>query len=239
MTKVALILAVFFISTGSHGTCLEEVASFSEKICGELATKGTRSILNVDGGLNANAEGLLNKFLGSAGIEGNIALAKESYENVLRKDLGSELQSNRECRIKMVELGQKYCSGDLVNTRLDYLRWPEGRKRYFIEASTVRPSCPEDYKKTSHELIIVIENNVVDVKVDGIAFKSRLVDDRKTILMSGEIPSEGGTTSFKNAEVRLRNDRMIEAEMDWVWKNQHGDICTGALRIANSIEQRW
>ena len=113
MRNFGFVLFVFSFSTSAHSGCLDDMAKFAEQICGEISKNGSSSIVNASGGLNAEAEGLLKKFLGGAGVEGRFEVAKQSYENVLREDLGSELQNNRNCRIKMVDVGQKYCVGYL------------------------------------------------------------------------------------------------------------------------------
>jgi len=227
------------VTLSVNGACLDDVAKFSEQICGELSKNGSSSVVQNNGQLNAKAEGIFVKFLGSAGVEGDRKTIKESYENVLREDLGGELSSNRECRIKMVEVGRQYCTGDLNKPELIHIKWPEGKKRYYIEAANIRPSCDDDVSKSDHELKITVNKGKVSFELDKNTLKSRLIDDGTTILVTGKFEYDDGITSFSNAEVRLRNDKKIEAEMEWVWRGDDGEICTGALAVSNSIEQRW
>lgn len=238
MRRLALAFYFIAISTSAHGSCLDEMAKFAERICGEISTKGSSSVVDAGGGLNAEAKGLLKKFVGSAGVGGDVEVVKESYENVLREHLESELRNNRDCRIKMVAVGQKYCTEAVGKSRLELIRWPEGHRRYYIEAANIRPSCPEDAKKTNHELEIDIADTVVTVELDGNRLRGRLIDEGKTILVSGRIPSEGGYTSFSNGELRLRSDKKIEAELEWIWRDSDGNVCTGALLVSDTVEQR-
>ena len=98
----------FLVGYPAHavGNCLQEVANFADRICGEIQTAGAAQKLEVDGTLSAEVTGIIRKVLGDAGGEVDLKNLQQSYENVLREDLADELFNARDCRIKMVEVGR-------------------------------------------------------------------------------------------------------------------------------------
>ena len=101
---VTLVLALC-TSIASAG-CLDEVAAFAEKICGQIQTSGSSKLTEANGQLKVEVSGIVRKVLGDAGGSINVKQLGDAYENVLRKDLSTELFNVRDCRIKMVEVGK-------------------------------------------------------------------------------------------------------------------------------------
>jgi hypothetical protein len=87
-------------------SCLEQVATFAERVCGEIQRSGVSQVVEANGQLKAEVSGIVSKVVGSGGGSVNGKVLRESYENVLRQDLSKELFNIRECRIKMVEVGR-------------------------------------------------------------------------------------------------------------------------------------
>lgn len=87
----------------ASASCLAEAAEFAQRICGEVKTRGSSSLVSANGELNAEAKGLIKQFLGSAGgaLQGQTETA--AYENVLREQLGAELVNVRQCGIQMAK----------------------------------------------------------------------------------------------------------------------------------------
>jgi hypothetical protein len=88
-------------------SCLDETAVFSERVCGEILTKGSSQMISGSGQLSAEAKGLIAKMIGSAEGTGKFDSVVSSYENVVREELGKELASTRECKMKMVDIAVK------------------------------------------------------------------------------------------------------------------------------------
>jgi hypothetical protein len=105
--KIFLVLIFLTISMSSaSASCLDDVAVFAEKICGQIQKTGTSHLIEANGSLKAEISGIVRKVVGggTGGISGKIT--SETYENVLRTDLAKELFDVRSCRIKMVDVGR-------------------------------------------------------------------------------------------------------------------------------------
>ena len=88
-----------------YANCLAEVTDFAHKICGEINTKGSSRIMEINGDLKAGVSGIVRRVLGEAGGEIEIKRVTREYENVLRKDLAKELSDIRRCKTQMVRVG--------------------------------------------------------------------------------------------------------------------------------------
>jgi hypothetical protein len=87
--------------------CLSKTADFAERICGEIQRSGNRQVVEANGQLKAEVSGIVRRIVGEAGGSANGKFLRETYENVLQQDLGKEIFSVRECRMKMVDVGTK------------------------------------------------------------------------------------------------------------------------------------
>jgi hypothetical protein len=112
MFRTVLFFLVFIASSSSaFASCLDQVADFSEKICGQIQTTGSKQLTEANGELKAGISGIVKKVLADAGFDISGKVLQESYEGVLREDLSKELFSLRDCKIKMVEIARsEVCS---------------------------------------------------------------------------------------------------------------------------------
>jgi hypothetical protein len=83
-------------------SCLEDAASFADRVCGEISNKGSSQLVSGSGALSAEARGLIARMLGSAQASGNVDAAVTSYENVTREELAKEHANVRDCREQMI-----------------------------------------------------------------------------------------------------------------------------------------
>ena len=97
----------FPLKTWANDDCLERLAKFADQICGEVDRKGAAKVVDASGNLNAGVKGLITRFIG--GVDGGLSgkISTETYENVLREQLGAELFSVRSCRIEMAKVGRE------------------------------------------------------------------------------------------------------------------------------------
>jgi hypothetical protein len=100
---VILTLASLWHQVASSQSCLDQAASYAERICGEIQKSGYSQVIEADGQLKAGISGILSRVLGTAGVSTGGATIRSSYENVLRQDLAKELFNVRECRMRMAE----------------------------------------------------------------------------------------------------------------------------------------
>ncbi|NOJ46074.1 hypothetical protein [Bradyrhizobium archetypum] len=100
---VVVSLLTFSNVQHASASCLAEAADFAQRICGEVKTRGSSSLVSANGELTAEAKGLIKQFLGSAGgtLQGQTEIT--AYENVLREQLAGELVNVRQCGIQMAK----------------------------------------------------------------------------------------------------------------------------------------
>lgn len=104
------IVIVFLSISGARATCLDQVANFSDKVCGAIENSGKAQKLQADGALNTEAQGILKKVLGNAGADVDISYLNESFTGVLREELAGDRFDARSCRQNMVNLSfDKIC----------------------------------------------------------------------------------------------------------------------------------
>ncbi len=144
MKSKAILTAVLLTATNVSANCLDEVASFAERICGEIEEGGTHQVIEASGELKAEVTGILRKVVGDAGGSIDVKHLTESWESVLREDLAGERFSARECRIKMVEVGRNEACIDQVAVppppvctyvSIRSLGWRSGHKTNFCKAN--------------------------------------------------------------------------------------------------------
>lgn len=105
-TLIAFASSLIFYSSSSIADCLKRVADFANDICGEVERTGRSEVVDAAGNIDVGLKGLISKFVGEAGVGVGGKRSVESYENVLREQLGPELFNVRDCRLKMVEVGR-------------------------------------------------------------------------------------------------------------------------------------
>ena len=100
-----VVLAALTLSQqiASGQSCLDQAASYAERICGEIQKGGYSQVIEADGQLKAGVSGILSRVLGTGGVSAGAGGIRSSYENVLRQDLAKELFNVRECRMRMAE----------------------------------------------------------------------------------------------------------------------------------------
>ena len=93
----------FALPCSASASCLTEATDFAQRICGEVKTKGSSTLVAANGDLTAEAKGLIRDYLGSEGgtLQGQTEFTV--YENVLREQLGGELINLRQCSIQMAK----------------------------------------------------------------------------------------------------------------------------------------
>lgn len=91
----------------SVAACLDEAATYADRICGEIANSGSSSFVDASGDLTAEASSIIRRVLGKAGGSINVAVLKSEYENVLREHLADELKNIRGCRERMESVARK------------------------------------------------------------------------------------------------------------------------------------
>ena len=124
--------------TSQTSDCLTKVATFAERICGEIQRSGTSQVTEANGQLTAQVSGIVRRVLGGGEADINAKVLRESYENVLRQDLSKELFNVRECRVKMVEVGRSEACKSPVSYRA--CRHPDFGRAGWQKAETVEQS---------------------------------------------------------------------------------------------------
>jgi hypothetical protein len=87
--------------TSARADCLDDVANFADKICGQIRTVGKAGLLTGNGDLNATAKELIAKSLGQ--LSGHGSTATKTYEDILQEQLGAERVSLRKCGIALAK----------------------------------------------------------------------------------------------------------------------------------------
>ena len=85
-------------------TCLDDVAAFAVRICGEIANSGTSTIVDATGNVNANVSNIIRRVVGegTANVSGRVLY--DTYTGVLRDQLGPVQFNVIDCRQKMVNV---------------------------------------------------------------------------------------------------------------------------------------
>jgi hypothetical protein len=109
MRVITLNLAAFALLSTSPAmaSCLNEVSDFAIKICGEINSSGSHTIIDEDGNLDANISSIIRRIVGGGSASVSRRKLVDSYENVLREHLAQELFNVRDCRRKMVSVAVK------------------------------------------------------------------------------------------------------------------------------------
>ncbi len=123
MLRIALFLVAFTASSFGFASCLEDITKFANDICGQIKTTGNQNLISAEGKLDAKVVGIVSAAINARGEMG-AKLQQDSYENVLREDLGKELFNVRDCRRKMAEVGRaEACSSRSTESKLWQRNW--------------------------------------------------------------------------------------------------------------------
>jgi hypothetical protein len=76
------------------------ITATADAICGSYEKSGSSRSNSLGGEVSAEINGLLSR-LADLGLKGTASKDTQRYEGVLREQLGSELQSIRDCRLKV------------------------------------------------------------------------------------------------------------------------------------------
>lgn len=105
-------LAVSGLACGSaahadaNSEALRAITDTADKICGVVAAAGESQSTKVSGDVKAQLSGLAKR-LADLGLTGTGSLEADSYAGVLRSDLPTALDSQRECKLKVFDSLQK------------------------------------------------------------------------------------------------------------------------------------
>lgn len=127
--RITFLFIILFVSGRCWADCLQTAGDFAVRICGEIQSTGSGTLVEGNGELKASVSGVLRKALGDAGASFSGKAVSDAYENVLRQDLGKELFNVRECRQKMVQVGiEQACKGPSQ---------PQSNKQGLIDGTTI------------------------------------------------------------------------------------------------------
>jgi hypothetical protein len=115
--SLILFFNLFWLCTPAYASCLQEVASFANSICGEIEKSGAKSTVDANGKLDASIGNIVTKVIGASGsLNGSAKVLEESYKGVLQDQLGSELFNVRKCREEMVAVAlRQVCASPAGN----------------------------------------------------------------------------------------------------------------------------
>jgi hypothetical protein len=102
-----LALLIVLPSSAFAMACLDDAATFADRICGELSNRGSSQLITGTGELSAEAKGIIAKMLGSAQGAANVSEVVSSYENVAREQLAQDHANIRDCKAHMVDVAVK------------------------------------------------------------------------------------------------------------------------------------
>lgn len=102
-----LSVSIAFLPFGVSAQTLDResialIRETADSICGEIMRDGSSRDIEIEGEVSAELKGLAKR-LADAGIEGSARLEDGRYANVLRDELGEELKSARDCRMKVFD----------------------------------------------------------------------------------------------------------------------------------------
>lgn len=123
------ILGTTILHSYASASCLDQAATFAERICGEISKNGSQSKLSSELSLEARVNSLLARIIGSGSADGSVSYDRDTYEGVVREQLETDRFKARDCRTKMVDVaikqecrpysgdkGSKYVKVDTVYT---------------------------------------------------------------------------------------------------------------------------
>jgi hypothetical protein len=92
---LALIVSMY-CSGAMAASCLDEVAAFAARICGDIANSGTSTVVDANGNIDAGISNIIRKVVGGASTSINGHLLYDTYAGVAREQLaGAQFNVNR------------------------------------------------------------------------------------------------------------------------------------------------
>lgn len=100
--KVAGLTLCLMMAGPASADCLNDVADFAIRICGEIAKSGAKTTVTADGKLDANISSIISRIVGGGTASASGSVTRETFENLAQKDLPTALADNYGCRNTMV-----------------------------------------------------------------------------------------------------------------------------------------
>jgi hypothetical protein len=105
IAAVALVtLAALQVTPANAASCLDDVANFAIRICGDIATSGTSTVVDANGNIDANISNIIERVVGGASTAINGHVLYDTYVGVARDQLAGVHFSDIDCRQKMVNV---------------------------------------------------------------------------------------------------------------------------------------
>jgi hypothetical protein len=95
-------LTVNFSHPVTAASCLDAVASFAIRICGDIANSGSNTMVDATGNVDANVSNIIRRIVGGANTTINGHVLYDTYTGVIRDQLGPAQFNVIDCRQKMV-----------------------------------------------------------------------------------------------------------------------------------------
>jgi hypothetical protein len=109
-TSIGCFALTIATTSPAPAMCLDDAATFAERVCGELSNRGSSQLITGSGQLSAEAKGIITRMLGSAQGEAKVNEMVSTYENVAREELAQEHANVRDCRSHMIDIAvQQVC----------------------------------------------------------------------------------------------------------------------------------
>jgi hypothetical protein len=133
ITVVTLLYLLLGVTAAQAESCLDDVASFALKICGEIANSGSRTIVDANGNLDANVSSIVRRVIGGGNASINGQMLYETYSGVLREQLSGAQFNVLDCRQKMVDVAVK----QVCRSKTQNETTPKPSYSYLANASTL------------------------------------------------------------------------------------------------------
>ena len=93
---------LFHADAATAATCLDDVAAFAQRICGEIASSGNDVSVDANGNVNAGVSNIIKRAVGGASAEMNGHVIYNTYTGVARDQLAGVQFNVIDCKQKMV-----------------------------------------------------------------------------------------------------------------------------------------
>jgi len=136
------IIASFLTKPAIASSCLDEVANFAIRICGDIATSGTSTIVDENGDIDSSISNIIKEVVGGSSSSINGHILYDTYVGVARDQLAGVYFSDIDCRQKMVNVAvaqvcrQTESSNSQVAVGSEILPRPEERTRASASSNT-------------------------------------------------------------------------------------------------------
>ncbi|PSJ61123.1 hypothetical protein [Kumtagia ephedrae] len=91
---------MFSSPASAQETPQQIIQSMMAAVCGDFQNTGSANSLKIEGNAEAKLSGLMKK-LADLGLSGAATFNSEDYVGVLRTEVGSQLNSVRDCRLRV------------------------------------------------------------------------------------------------------------------------------------------